>query len=340
MPDSPAPLVALITADGETRTGAASGIGLALARSLLARPPSSGTGASYAVLLVDLSPARLQSVAEELAAEYGAERVDWTAADVTDYAALAGAFERARGRWGRVDAVLGIAGITEVFSSPDGKDPFLSSARLPSQHEAGEVPKPPSTRVIDVNLKGVLNTVHLAIAHFRANPPALDGVQGKIVVAGSAASIYPFPNESLYGAAKHGVLGLVRSLAPTLLPEGITINAIAPSIVATGIGNSTALAAIDEKGLLTPMETVTRSVTEVLLERDEAAGRLLTGQILELCLAHTLLRLPPRVANDDEQKCLEVMWPWREIEASVLAPVKEEKVEGWLRGRGVEIVRE
>ncbi|BGP20896.1 hypothetical protein JCM10213_003394 [Rhodosporidiobolus nylandii] len=328
MPD-PSRLTALIT-------GAASGIALALGRSLLAH-----SFPSYNLLLVDLSPSRLSAVAAELAAEFGAERVDYVAADVTHYEALAGAFKKARGRegWsGRVDVVGAVAGISEVFSTPDGRDPFLASAVLPADGMAPE--KPPSMKVVDVNLQGLLTH-----AHFRSQPPlptslSPSGLKGRLICAGSAASLYAFPNEPLYGAAKHGVLGAVRSLAPELMGEGITINAFAPSIVDTGIGNPTAIAAIRSAGCLTPMETVTRGIVDVLLSW-EREGEALTGQIVELVLSHLLIRLPPREANEDAGRCLKMMWPCgREaVEASVGRTREEEMVE-WLRGKGVEVARE
>ncbi|GAA5828486.1 hypothetical protein JCM11251_000815 [Rhodosporidiobolus azoricus] len=333
------PLTAIVT-------GGASGIGLAIARSLLAESDPSSSAAQkhlYNLLLIDLSPSRLSDVASDLGQEFGTERVEWHAADVTDYAGLGGGFRIAREKregWnGRVDIVCAIAGISQVFNTPDGKDPFLSSARLSSS--SGEQVKLPNYLVIDVNLKGVLNTVHLAISHFRdQSPDSFTSLRGRIVCAGSSASIYPFPNESLYGTAKHGVLGLIRSLAPTLLPEGITINGIAPSIVETGIGNATALAAIRNAGCMTPMATVTDAVRNVLLSREEE-GRKVTGQILELCLSHNFLRVPPIPANSAELKCLNMMWPWEEIEGSVGAAKKEGgNVRKWLEGKGVEIIRE
>ncbi|GAA5970403.1 hypothetical protein JCM11641_001698 [Rhodosporidiobolus odoratus] len=337
-------------------TGAASGISLALARSLLSLSPSTAFP-GYNLLLIDLSSTRLTAVCTDLRAQFGEERVDCAVADVTDYEALGRAFKQARenGRegWnGRVDVVGAIAGISQVFTTPDGKDPFLSSARLPDE-SCAEAPNVPNLKVIDVNLKGVLNTVHLAVAHFRSQVPLASPfcpssfssssssspslpLRGKIICAGSSASLYPFPNEPLYGASKHGVLGLVRSLAPTLYGEHIMINAIAPSLVETGIGNPAAFDAVREKGCLTPMSTVTKAVTEVLLDW-EGEGRGLTGQILELCLSHILLRLPPRVPNDDEQRCLDMIWPWEEIERSVGGWKGRE---GWLKRKGVEIVRE
>ncbi|GJN94695.1 hypothetical protein Rhopal_007786-T1 [Rhodotorula paludigena] len=315
-------------------TGGASGIGLGIVRTLLASPSP-----RYNLVLADLSSSSFPPVLDALAAEFGAadvrQRVECVEADVTRYDALSAAFEKARRKregWsGRVDVVCAIAGISQVFTDPEGKDPFLRSAQLDPETGAA---KAPNLAVINVNLVGVLNTVHLAISHFRSQAPDANGWRGRIVCAGSTASLYPFPNESLYGAAKHGVLGTVRSLAPTLQPEGISINAIAPSLVETGIGNAEAFAALREKNCLTPMETVTRAV-QVLIEPE---GRL-TGQILECCLSSILLRVPPVPGNADEARCLEMIWPLADLERSVGGWKNEGGVE-WLRERGVEVVSE
>lgn len=137
----------------------------------------------------------------------------------------------------------------------------MGGARM---REDGSV-EPPDLRLMEINLLGVMNTVHLALgtsfpsqeeqdvdaraAYFRANEPDANGFRGRIVAAASTAGIYPFPHESLYGSSKHGkafsssppqnenrdhragVVGLVRALATSLKPEGITINALAPSLV-------------------------------------------------------------------------------------------------------------
>ncbi|BGP52296.1 hypothetical protein JCM10450v2_008267 [Rhodotorula kratochvilovae] len=319
MPSAEQPLTALIT-------GGASGIGLGIALSLLASPSP-----RYNVLLADISSSAFPPLLASLP-EADRARVECVQADVTRYEELARAFEKARRRrdgWsGSVDVVCAIAGISQVFTDPEGKDPFLRSAALDEDGQAAA----PNLKVIDVNLVGVLNTVHLAIAHFRSQEKGADGKRGKIVCAGSTASIYPFPNESLYGAAKHGVLGTVRSLAPTLLPEGIHINAIAPSLVETNIGNLEAFAALRKDGLLTPMATITRAVSLLV-----APSSPLTGQILECVLDDVLLRVPPVVGSPEEGRCLDAMWPWRDVEASVGA---WRASGGWLEERGVKVVRE
>ena len=49
------------------------------------------------------------------------------------------------------------------------------------------------------------------------------------------SSFYPFTNDPLYGAAKHGVLGAVRAIAPRVFREGITANCLGPNIVGESV---------------------------------------------------------------------------------------------------------
>ena len=91
--------------------------------------------------------------------------------------------------------------------------------------------RPPPLAVIRVDLDGVLYSLHAALAYFRAQAKDADGWRGKFVATGSNASIYPFPNDPLYGTAKAGVLGAVRAIGPRVLEEGITVNCFGPSVV-------------------------------------------------------------------------------------------------------------
>lgn len=57
------------------------------------------------------------------------------------------------------------------------------------------------------------------------------GSKGLICCTASNAGLYPFPMAPMYATTKYGVVGLVRSLARTLIPEGIRINALAPAVI-------------------------------------------------------------------------------------------------------------
>jgi NAD(P)-dependent dehydrogenase (short-subunit alcohol dehydrogenase family) len=82
--------------------------------------------------------------------------------------------------------------------------------------------------MIDVNLTGVWNTCQATMQ------PLIDaGRGGSIVLTSSSAGIKTGPNITHYSAAKHGVIGIMRSLAAELAPHWIRVNSIHPTTVAT-----------------------------------------------------------------------------------------------------------
>lgn len=170
---------------------------------------------------------------------------------------------------------------------------------------------PPDLKVIEINTTGTLYTVHLALAYFRAQEP-VDGWRGKIVVTGSNASIYPFPNDTLYGVSKASQLGLVRALGPKVLPEQITVNALGPSCVRTTLAPQDFFDMLEREGRLTPMETVIRAIDIFT----DAQSRL-TGQIAELCMDKVVLRNPAEFLDNVVEKNLEPFHPLGEIKAAL-----------------------
>lgn len=82
----------------------------------------------------------------------------------------------------------------------------------------------------------IITAVHLGIHYISKNTPtdAGDGKppsKGSIICTASNAGLYAFPMAPIYSATKHGVIGLVRSLAPQLGKEQIQINALAPAVI-------------------------------------------------------------------------------------------------------------
>lgn len=59
----------------------------------------------------------------------------------------------------------------------------------------------------------------------------INGSKGMVICTASNAGLYPFPMAPLYATTKHGVVGLVRSLARSLEAKQIRINALAPAVV-------------------------------------------------------------------------------------------------------------
>jgi SDR family mycofactocin-dependent oxidoreductase len=142
-------------------------------------------------------------------------------ADVRDEAAVKKAFDEGTSQLGPVDIVLANAGI-----APMGGE---------EMHDAWQ-------DVIDVNLTGVFNTVETAI------PSMIErGEGGAIVLTSSTAGITgiggPTRGGLGYTAAKHGVVGLMRSYANNLAPHSIRVNSVHPTGVRTPMVVNDAMAA-------------------------------------------------------------------------------------------------
>jgi (+)-trans-carveol dehydrogenase len=82
--------------------------------------------------------------------------------------------------------------------------------------------------MIDINLTGVWHTVKAAIRHLRAG-----GRGGSIILTSSTAGLMAKANIGHYVAAKHGVVGLMRTLALELAPDMIRVNSVHPTTVDT-----------------------------------------------------------------------------------------------------------
>jgi SDR family mycofactocin-dependent oxidoreductase len=131
-------------------------------------------------------------------------------ADVRDYGALAAALADGVGQLGRLDIVSANAGIG---SSP---------------HEAQELADQTWQDMVDINLTGVWHTAKAAIPHLIEG-----GRGGSIVLTSSAAGLMAYPNIAHYVSAKHGVVGLMKTLALELAPHFIRVNSIHPTQVDT-----------------------------------------------------------------------------------------------------------
>ena len=81
--------------------------------------------------------------------------------------------------------------------------------------------------ILGVNLDGVFFGVRAVVAKM------VDNGGGQILVTASMAGLGGIPSDAVYGATKHAVVGLVRSLGPALEPLGVCISAICPGFVAT-----------------------------------------------------------------------------------------------------------
>jgi (+)-trans-carveol dehydrogenase len=130
-------------------------------------------------------------------------------ADVRDSAALKAAVDEGVAQLGRLDIVLGNAGVFEI-------QPAL------------ELTDDAWREMIDINLTGVWNTCKVALPHLIEG-----GRGGAIVLTSSTAGLKGTPNTIHYTAAKHGVVGIMRTLANEFAQHSIRVNTVHPTGVDT-----------------------------------------------------------------------------------------------------------
>ncbi|KAH3666349.1 hypothetical protein OGAPHI_004538 [Ogataea philodendri] len=191
-------------------TGGGNGIGREVVRLLVSK------GAN--VCFVDLSEEESGSLVRELASA----RVLYQKADVTSWAGLRGAFESAWRRFGSIDMVVPAAGIMET------KD-FLAEEVVDGELQA------PSYAALDINQKGVLNAVKLALFYFkkRGERESRASRVKSIVLVASTSGYFGGLGQLTYKVAKHGVVGILRGLQAHQAEGGFVVNCVAPSYTET-----------------------------------------------------------------------------------------------------------
>ncbi|MEV6526272.1 SDR family oxidoreductase [Longispora sp. NPDC051575] len=117
--------------------------------------------------------------------------------------------------------------------------------------------------MLDLNLTAPFRCVR------RAVPAMVDGGYGRIVVIASVASKIGEPYIAAYTAAKHGVLGLVRSAAAELARTGVTVNAVCPGYVDTPMTDQSVAAIVAKTGR-------TAEEARQVLARKQPTGKLIT----------------------------------------------------------------
>jgi NAD(P)-dependent dehydrogenase (short-subunit alcohol dehydrogenase family) len=183
-------------------TGGARGIGLAVARRMVA------SGASVSVW--DADPAKTEESRAALAAD---GTVTAQVLDLTDELAVAEATAKTLAAHGKIDILVNNAGIT--------------GGNMPSW----EIPASQWRRVMDVNLNAPFIVASAVVPNMVANG------WGRVVNVASVAGKEGNPNAAHYSASKAGLIGYTKSLAKELAQKGVLVNCVTPAAAKTDIFN-------------------------------------------------------------------------------------------------------
>ena len=179
-------------------TGAAQGIGLAIAKACISEDAS--------VFLIDRDGSLMMQEANRLKSDRA--RLGFAQADITDAAGIAAIVTRAEAEIGPLNALINNAGVN-VFSEPlDTTDAEWD-------------------RCFDINLKGAWNCCKAVL------PGLMAQGGGSILNIASTHAFTIIPHTFPYPLAKHALLGMTKSLGLEYAGKGVRVNALAPGYVTT-----------------------------------------------------------------------------------------------------------
>jgi ribitol 2-dehydrogenase len=178
-------------------TGAASGIGLECARSLLK--------AGVTVVLVDRAEAALRS----LCAELGPKAIPLVI-DLTDPASIAG----------MMPGILAKAGHLDIFHANAGA--YVGGDVVDGDPDVWD-------RVLNLNINAVFRSVHAVLPHM------VERQSGDIIVTSSVAGVVPVVWEPIYTASKHAVQAFVHTVRRQVAKHSIRVGAVQPGPVVTAL---------------------------------------------------------------------------------------------------------
>jgi len=243
-------------------TGGGSGIGRAIAQALAAQ------GAAVGIL--DLLPDGGKDAVAAITSRSG--RATFAQGDVSRWDDVDRAVGSAVRELGPLGIMVNAAGVLDGYEPADGITPALWE------------------RVIGINLTGSFFGSKRALAEM------LPRGRGRIINIASVAGLVGSGGGAAYTASKHGVVGLTRQLAITYAARGVTVNAICPGAIQTGLrANSTRILGADAPAMggVGGDEAAVRAITPAgrrgTLDEVAAAACYLASAEADYVTGHTLV---------------------------------------------------
>ena len=179
----------------------------ALAQRVLISAGASGIGLAMAKAFADKGASVRVSDVDQVALDSLPENITGSRVDASNEAEVAALFDEIREDWGGLDVLCANAGIAGPTAS-------IENIKLEDWRTC-----------VSVNLEGAFLAAKYAAPIMKAQK------SGAITFTSSTAGIYGYPNRAPYSAAKWAVIGLMKTVAMELGPQGIRANAICPGAV-------------------------------------------------------------------------------------------------------------
>ncbi|KAL3483341.1 hypothetical protein BJX62DRAFT_245008, partial [Aspergillus germanicus] len=245
-------------------TGAAGGIGTAITRLLLEH------GANVVMADLEHSRATVQTTIASLP-DSTRERVQFVATDITVWDQMTALFHAARERFGALSLVVANAGVmeSEGVLDVDGEGAIDKAGNL---REARDF-----ATVIDVNVKGTMNCLRLAMFAMKGNdrePRAClsDGSRGAVVLVSSISGYFGGTGVAGYVSSKHAVTGILRGSQRAASRYEVRVHAVAPFVTPTAMAGGFSRA-WRERGLpINTTEGVAAAVLALAVDARAEAG--------------------------------------------------------------------
>ncbi|EHY52444.1 hypothetical protein HRR83_007066 [Exophiala dermatitidis] len=263
-------------------TGGASGFGATCFRSWASR------GAN--VIIGDINSTLGTELVTTVRKETGNPNLHFVPLDVTSWPSQVQFFRKAAqlSPHGGIDCVVANAGVADANENREFEAPSRDYGNVDDSIEGdgdAAVPAPPGLRTLDVNLYGVTYTTHLAMWYLPRNPgsapcdpKASSGSRDRhLLLVSSIAGLSGLPGQPLYAAAKHGVVGLFRTLRLTTpIKHGVRVNMINPYFVDTPILGPLGALVLAGGGMAT-IESVLEAATRLVADQSIIGRALAIG---------------------------------------------------------------